>query len=469
MYIQDTVCAIATPVGEGGISIIRISGNETFSIMKSLFSGKGNLDNYEPFTLHHGKLIDPSAGMVDDVLLGIFRAPNSYTGEDLIEINSHGGRLITKKILDLLIRSGARLAEPGEYTKRAFLNGKVDLTQAEAVADIIHAKSDIAINFSLKSLSGEYGSNIKQYQKELIEICGLIELELDFIEDDVHFVEKNVILKKINDLLIEIEKMISSFEMGKMYKDGVKVVLLGKPNVGKSTILNSLLLSDRAIVSEIPGTTRDFIEESFLYNGILFRVTDTAGLRITDDEIEKKGINRTKDQIKEADIIVYIFDLTQTYNESDWELYKTYISSAKDSKQEYINIFNKCDILKNETINEFLRNNSNQLNKNSKMLQISAKNENEINILRTTLSEVVVSNKNNFDETRVVTNIRHRNALSSTRTSLLKAIEAIAIDESNEFISVHLRKALNSLGEITGVVTSEEILNNIFSKFCIGK
>jgi tRNA modification GTPase len=469
MYIQDTICAIATPVGEGGISIIRISGNESFNIVESLFSGKGSVHNYKPFTLHHGKIVDPVDGIIDEVLIGIFRNPNSFTGEDVIEINSHGGRLVTKRILNILLRNGARLAEPGEFTKRAFLNGKMDLTQAEAISDIIHAKSDVAIKFSLKSLSGEYGKNITKQHRELIDICALVELELDFIEDDIKFVEKNTILKKINDLLLEIDRMISSFEFGKLYKDGVKVVLLGKPNVGKSTILNSLLLSDRAIVSDIPGTTRDFIEEAFQYDGILFRLIDTAGLRITIDEIEQKGIDRTRDQIKEADILVYIFDLTQNYNKSDWEIFREYMLSAEESKQEGIVVFNKSDLVKNESTVEFIRINTNEFRKIKNILHISANKEQDIEILRKNFTDLVKKNQDNIDDTRVVTNIRHRTALINTKYSLLKAIEAIAANESNEFIAVHLRKSLNSLGEITGIVTTEEILNNIFSKFCIGK
>ena len=324
---QDTICAISTPIGEGGISIIRLSGNNTFSIMKPIFVGKGNIDDYSGYTLHHGKIVDPKFGEIDDVIISVFRTPHSYTGEDLIEINSHGGKLITKKILDLLISSGARIAEPGEFTKRAFLNGKIDLTQAEATADMITAKSDMALKFSLKSLNGEYGTHITKYHQELIDLCGLIELELDFVEDDIQFVKREDLLTKINSLILEIDTMIQSFKIGKFFRDGIKVVLVGKPNVGKSTIMNGLLMSDRAIVSEIPGTTRDFIEDIFNYNGLLFRLIDTAGLRVTDDFIEKEGMERTKKQIKEADIVVYIFDLTQEYEISDIDFYKNYITN----------------------------------------------------------------------------------------------------------------------------------------------
>lgn len=469
MYRQDTICAIATPIGEGGIAIIRISGTEAFKIMKSLFVGKGDIESYKPFTLHHGKITDPEFGMIDEVILGVFRTPNSFTGEDLLEINSHGGRLVTRKILNLLLRSGARLAEPGEFTKRAFLNGKIDLTQAEAISDLINAKSDTAIKFSLKSLSGDYGNNIKKQHQELVDICGLIELELDFVEDDVQFIEKRVILNKANDLLIEIDKMIESFEIGKLFKDGIKVVLLGKPNVGKSTIMNALLLTDRAIVSDIPGTTRDFIEEAFYSQGMLFRVTDTAGLRETNNEIEMKGIEQTYNQIKAADILVYIFDLTQTYSPADWKLFETFIVSAGKSEQEIIILFNKRDLLKKEIIDQFIKINSSNLDSLKVPLRISANNGKDIDILRSTLDGIIKKDRKNFNDTRIVTNIRHRDVLIKTRESLLKAIEAIAANESNEYISVHLRKALNSLGEITGLVSNEDILNNIFSKFCIGK
>ncbi|HEY9187010.1 MAG TPA: tRNA uridine-5-carboxymethylaminomethyl(34) synthesis GTPase MnmE [Ignavibacteria bacterium] len=468
MYIQDTICAIATPIGEGGISIIRVSGKNSFDIVKKIFEGKGEIENYKPFTIHFGKIIDPEFGLIDEVLISIFKAPHSYTGEDLIEINSHGGSLVTKKIINLLLRSGARLAEPGEFTKRAFLNGRIDLTQAEGVADLIHAQSDTALKCSLKSISGEYGRTLKKYHQKLLDICSLIELELDFVEDDIQFVDNNEILNMINNLLIEINQMINSFELGKLYKDGVKVVLLGKPNVGKSTILNSLIKSNRAIVSHIPGTTRDFIEESFYFDGVLYRIFDTAGLRETNDEIEKEGINRTKEQAKDSDILVYIFDLTQEYYETDFSILKEFIDLSKKNRQELIIVFNKSDLIEVDKIDIFKNNKLNTFNL-SKNISISAHNDEDILHLKEIFGEIISVKKNLFFDEKIVTNIRHRDALIRTKDSLNQAISAIVKNESNEFISVHLRKALNSLGEVIGTVSTEDILNNIFSKFCIGK
>jgi len=467
---QDTICAISTPIGEGGISIVRLSGEKTFSIMKTVYHGKGNIDEYSGHTLHRGQIVDPKFGEIDDVMIGIFRAPHSYTGEDLIEINSHGGKLITQKIIDLLISSGARIAEPGEFTKRAFLNGKIDLTQAEAIADMISAKSDVALKFSLKSLNGEYGNYITKYHKELMDLCGLIELELDFVEDDVQFVKREDLLKKINDVISEIDTMIQSFNLGKLFKDGIKIVLVGKPNVGKSTILNGLLMSERAIVSEIPGTTRDFIEDTFTYKGLLFRLIDTAGIRITDDFIEKEGMERTKKQIKEADVVVYIFDLTQEYEEGDIDFYKTDITNSLKCNRKVIGIFNKCDLFDTDIdiIDTFNKEKLRLIFDKNNVIKLSATNKDDIEKLRDKFVDIV-SDFNSMEYNRVVTNIRHRDSLKKARASLLKSIEAISLGESSEFISVHFRGALNALGEITGSVTNDDILNNIFSNFCIGK
>jgi len=301
-----------------------------------------------------------------------------------------------------------------------------------------------------------------------LDICSLIELELDFVEDDIQFVDNNEILNMINNLLIEINQMINSFELGKLYKDGVKVVLLGKPNVGKSTILNSLIKSNRAIVSHIPGTTRDFIEESFYFDGVLYRIFDTAGLRDTNDEIEKEGISRTKEQAKDSDILVYIFDLTQEYYETDFSILKEFIDLSKKNRQELIIVFNKSDLIEVDKIDIFKNNKLNTFNL-SKNISISAHNDENISHLKEIFGEIISVKKNLFFDEKIVTNIRHRDALIRTKDSLNQAISAIVKNESNEFISVHLRKALNSLGEVIGTVSTEDILNNIFSKFCIGK
>lgn len=483
MYNHDTICAIATPYGEGGISIIRVSGDNAFSIVEKNFHGtskgekaeskndKKGISDFKSHTLHHGAFKDVNERIVDEVLLGIFKSPNSYTGEDVIEINCHGGRIVTKKILDILLSSGARLAEPGEFTKRAFLNGRMDLSQAEAVADLISAKSEVAVKYSLNMLSGVFGAVLKRYQKELIEICGLIELELDFIEDDLSFVDRDIIRQKIEKLLDEISKMIDSYEIGRLFKDGIKVALIGKPNVGKSTILNSLLKTERAIVSNTPGTTRDFIEECMYENGVLFRLIDTAGLREPDNEIEKAGIEKTKEQLKLSDIIIYIFDILQKYNDSDWKYFREIITEySKKSFVKIIIVFNKLDLTGKERISEFIaKNKSLLLLKNENMLLLSAKDFSSVQFLKDELIKVIKLSEINYDDSRLVTNIRHRNALQKASEKLHAALIALENFESGEFLSTHLRSALNSIGEIVGTVTTEDILNEIFSRFCIGK
>jgi tRNA modification GTPase len=476
MYIHDTICAIATSYGEGGIAIIRISGDDSFSIVGKIFfpdnPNEIKIENFKSFTLHHGSIKQPEGSIIDEVLLGIFRNPNSYTGEDVLEINCHGGRIVTKKILEILIQSGARLANPGEFTKRAFLNGKIDLSQAEAIADLISAKSDISLKYSLNLLKGEFGKILKGYQKDLLDICSLIELELDFAEEDLQFAERKEVLEKIQSLNNEIHKMIDSYNVGRLFKDGVKVSIVGKPNAGKSTILNALLCSERAIVSDIPGTTRDFIEECLYEKGFLFRLTDTAGLRFSSDQIEQIGIERTKEQMKLSDIILYLFDLTQEYDASDWEFFKEILDDveSRDGFSKFLMIFNKCDLFNEDIITRFIENNNLILKSDScEYLFISSKNSENIQKLKDRLVGLVTFSKINYDDTRVVTNFRHRESLIKTYDNLKNATESINRNESGEFIAIHLRAALNAIGEIVGTTTTEDILNAIFSRFCIGK
>jgi tRNA modification GTPase len=456
MNLNDTISAISTPAGEGGISVIRISGSKSFEITENIFSSnvtgtkRIDISSLNSHSIHFGYLFD-GGEIIDEVLISIFKKPNSYTGEDTIEISSHGGVLVTQKILSLTLKSGARYAEPGEFTKRAFLNKKLDLSQAEAVADLIKAKTDSAHSSSLKQLEGSLSDYINSIRQEIIDAASLIELELDFSEEDLEFVPKDKFKEKIYSLIAEINGIISSYLSGRIIRDGINLVISGRTNSGKSSLFNSLLKSDRAIVSNISGTTRDYLQENIIINGILFNLIDTAGIRQSDDEIETEGIKRSFRKIEEADFILYLIDSSEKdeFIKEEIEFFRKNFP-AKKSMQ----VFTKKDLGKNIP-GEIL---------------ISVLDEKSIQELK---QEITVKIKENTaDKTGskiILTNLRHKICLENVVKSLSQVITGIEKKMSGEFISVDLRNALSYLGEITGEVTNEEILNNIFSKFCIGK
>jgi tRNA modification GTPase len=461
--LSETIAAISTPLGEGGISVIRISGKDAFDITGNLFSktkdGKSRLDfsEVQSHTIHFGYFI--SEGLViDEVLVSVFKNPNSYTGEDVIEISSHGGVLVTQKVLGAVIKSGAIHAEPGEFTKRAFLNGRIDLSQAEAVADLIKAKTDEAHNSSIKQLEGSLSGFINGIREEIIKVTALVELELDFAEEDVEFTKKDELRNKCREIIDNLVEIISSYISGKVIREGVNVVIAGKPNSGKSSLFNALLKSDRAIVSDISGTTRDYLEESLIIDGILFNLTDTAGLRMTEDIIETEGIKRANEKIKNADLILYLVDSSEEAGtvESGIKYFKENLEAKKS-----ILVFTKSDISSAGF---------KELNYKDKNFTI---NLNDLKTLLHLKKEMTGRVSSSIPATAsgkiILTNIRHKICLEETVASLKNVVTSIERNMSGEFISVDLRNAMKHLGEITGEVTNDEILNYIFSKFCIGK
>lgn len=458
MNLEDTITAISTPAGEGGISVIRISGKNAFTICSHNFykdkngKRKETIDNKKTHTVHFGYFYKGSE-LIDEVLVTVFRNPNSYTGEDVIEISSHGGYLIAGKILSELIKNGARLAEPGEFTKRAFLNGRIDLSQAEAVADLIKAKTDSAHSSSIRQLEGSLSDFVVSTRQEIINIISLVELELDFAEEGLEFVKKDEIRIQTDNLIKRMKSIVSSYITGKVIRDGVNLVIAGRPNSGKSSLFNYLLKTNRAIVSEVPGTTRDYIEENIIINGILFNMTDTAGLRLSDDQIESEGIRRSYKKINDADLILYLIDSSETpenirddyeyFNKTFDEDKSLYYYSKTDLANEKISGKGNCVSLLDDSSVENL--------KNEMISKIS--------------SGKILSSAGGI----IITNLRHKICLENVISALSEAKVTLDKKMSGEFISVDLRNALNYLGEITGEVTNDDILNNIFRNFCIGK
>jgi tRNA modification GTPase len=453
--LTDTIVAISTPIGEGGISVLRVSGTHAIEKVAKSFSGKTNLSAVATHTAHFGNLIDASSQIIDEVVCTVFKSPHSYTGEDTVEISCHGGVLITRRILETIIHAGARQADPGEFTRRAFLNGKMDLSQAEAVADLIHAQSDKARQSSLAQLEGVLSTKIKTLRGDLIQMVGLLELELDFVEEDLEFVDKKKVEDQITQASEEIKILLNTYQIGKVYREGIKVAIVGAPNVGKSSLLNALLNESRAIVTDIPGTTRDFIEEKFMFEGVLFQLTDTAGLRETDDLIEQEGVKRTKKRMEKADVVLWVKDATQ-------QCKSEYPDFVNDNK--IISVFNKIDLLDDSKKPD----DSNERTEN--VVYTSARTGYGLENLKQALFNITIGDlKKTENDSVTVTNARHFSSFGNAKEALERAAMAVHQKESNEFIALELRSALDSLGEIIGVVTTEEILDSIFSKFCIGK
>lgn len=447
---EDTITALATPNGIGAIAIVRVSGPNSIESVDQIFYGKRKLKDCDSHTIHYGKIIDKNGEVVDDVLVSVFREPNSYTGEDSIEISTHGSSLIAEKIISLLVEQNVRLAEPGEFTKRAFLNGKLDLAQAEAVADVINSRTDASLRGARNQLDGLLSQKVDSLREMLVNTSSLIELELDFAEEDLEFVSLPQVLDNINFIETEIDNLLKSYSFGRIIRDGVNVALVGEPNVGKSSLLNYFLKEARAIVSEIPGTTRDVIREELSIDGILFRLFDTAGIRTTEDTIEKEGVSRSRKAIEDADIVLFLNDINTGFSN---HLYNEIKELSSESR--ILKVVNKIDT--NHNVDNFYD------------VGISAKTGEGIERLFDKLKEKAVGSQNYTEKTAVVSNVRHYQVLKKTKENLISAKKSIETRLSGEFIAVDLRNAENSLGEIIGKITSEDILNNIFAKFCIGK
>lgn len=462
MLDDSTICAISTAPGNAAIALIRLSGTEALNIAESVFkSSKKNLRLTEcnSHTVHFGR-IDYQNAIIDEVLVTIFRNPHSYTGEDLVEITCHGSVFIQKQILKILTLNGARLATPGEFTMRAFLNGKIDLSQAEAVADLIASESSAAHNMAIKQMRGGFSEQISSLRKQLLDISSLIELELDFSEEDVEFANRNDLIRLINEIYNVLDNLIMSFDYGNVIKNGVPVAIVGKPNVGKSTLLNTLLNDEKAIVSEIAGTTRDAIEDEITIEGIRFRFIDTAGLRETTDKIELLGIERTHTKINQARIIILVTVASQTYDEIIDQI--NGINPAKEQK--IIVVLNKIDLEdENEVHKKF--NGTNGFDPFPTLFLSAKKHINTDILIKTILECVSTSHQPDI----IVSNVRHYEALCRARDAIVRVLEGLRINVSTDFIAMDIHAILHYLGEITGEITNDEILGNIFSKFCIGK
>lgn len=448
---EDTIIALATPPGVGAIAIIRISGNKSINLADNFFVGKTKITESKSHIVHYGKIISEESGVIDDVLITVFRSPNSYTGEDCVEISCHGNPFIVQNIINLFLSTNElRLAEPGEFTKRAFLNNKIDLSQAEAVLDIIHSRTEASFRGARNQLDGLLSKKVDFLRKSIINALSFIELGLDFAEEDIEFIENSELIKILDEIIIEIDNLIESYNLGRVIRDGVNVALVGKPNVGKSSILNYLLKESRAIVSDIPGTTRDIIREEISINGILFRLFDTAGLRESQDLIEKEGIYRSRETVKNADIVLFIEDVEQGESK---ELYLDLTNYTHPEK--IIKVLNKIDLATECSMDADIK--------------ISAKTGEGFGKLIKKLTEATLGADYYTERTILVSNLRHYNCLRKSREYLINAHDSVVKKLSGEFCSVDLRNAALSLGEIIGEVTDDDVLNNIFMQFCIGK
>lgn len=452
---KDTIAAIATAMTNSGIGIVRISGTEAFDIIKKIYKGK-KLSEKDSHTIHYGYIVDGDE-TIDEVLIMIMKGPKSFTGEDTVEIDCHGGVYVVKRILETVIKYGARPAEPGEFTKRAFLNGRIDLSQAEAVIDVINSKNEYALKSSVSQLKGSVQKKIKEIREEIIYHTAFIETALD---DPEHisvdgYGEKLKIV--VDNLLKKLEELLSSSDNGRIIKEGIKTVIVGKPNAGKSSLLNVLVGEDRAIVTDIAGTTRDVLEESIQLNGISLNIMDTAGIRETNDIVEKIGVDKAKTYANEADLIIYVVDASCDLDENDFDI----IRMIQDKKA--LILLNKSDldmIVTEDKIKSYLE---------KPVLSISAKEESGIKELEETLKEMFFHGEISFNDEIYITNVRHKTALKDAYESLKKVNVSIENNMPEDFYSIDLLDAYESLGSITGETIGEDLVNEIFSKFCMGK
>lgn len=456
----DTICAIATPIGEGGVAIIRISGENALDIASKIFISKSNFDikKMQTYTMKYGNVIDlEKKEIVDEVILSYMKSPNSYTGENVVEINCHGGVVSTNSVLNEIIKSGARLAEPGEFTKRAFLNGRIDLSQAEAVMDIITAKTELSMKSAMLQRNGSLSREIGELRKYLLNVLALIEYAVDFTEDDEDVIDDNLtfqIKDGIEKTVLKIKSLLSNADEGKIIRDGLSLVIVGKPNVGKSSLLNALLKEKRAIVTDVPGTTRDVIEEYLNLDGIPIRITDTAGIRETEDIVEKIGVEKSKEKIEEADLIVLMLDTSREIDEED----KAIIENIKNRK--YIVLLNKID-LDMKISQEIISNLNNKID-------ISAKTGIGIDDLKSMIKNLFFNGEIN-SESLIISNTRHKQALYRSLENSEIALSKVKANEYLDLISIYITAAMKALGEITGDELEEDLLNKIFSEFCVGK
>ena len=457
---MNTIVGISTAPGIGGIGIIRISGKNTFKIVEKIFNPKNkqSIENIKGYTIKYGYIVDGDS-VLDEVLVSYFKAPRSYTTEDMCEINSHGGNIVVKNILELCLKSGAKLAEPGEFTKRAFLNGRIDLTQAESVIDIINAKSEKEAEAGINQLEGKLSESINKIKKKILDIMVNIEVSIDYPEyDDIEEVQNKQILDMLNDVENDFKALERTFDNGKILKEGIKTAIIGKPNAGKSSLLNAILKEERAIVTEYEGTTRDTIEEYVTINGVPLKLIDTAGIREATDEVEKIGVIKARKIIEEADLVIAIFDCSKELSEDDLQILKAI------KRKKSIILLNKTDLGK-----VLSKNDERFISVSKNVIELSILNDEGLENLYNKISELFNLNEINLDNEIVITNIRHKNLI---REAIDKTNETRNTLENNmpiDIVSIHIKDILECLGTITGETVSEDLINEIFSKFCLGK
>ncbi len=459
--LQDTIVAIATPQGEGAIGIIRLSGPNAISLADTYFYGS-NLVKAEGNTVHYGKLKNDDGVMLDECLATVFKAPKSYTKEDVVEFACHGSSYILKSVIKLFLSNGARLAEPGEFTMRAYLNGQMDLSQAEAVADLIASDTASQHALAIDQMRGGFSKMIAALREKLIEFASLIELENDFSEEDVEFADRDSLKQLVQKILTTISELKQSFDYGNAIKEGIPVAIIGKPNVGKSTLLNALLNEDKAIISAIPGTTRDVIEDTIQMDGMLFRFIDTAGIRETNDEIESMGIARSKEQLSKAKLVIYVCEIQADHQ----AIINDYIALGVTNNQRGVIVLNKTDTFHACHSYDVEEATSTLLNR-MPVIAMSAKEKTHLDRLQKELVKAVEL-QNAVSQT-IVSNLRHYEALDKASLSLAKVIEGLDGGISSDFVAMDIRHALQYLGEISGQISTDDLLDSIFSNFCIGK
>ena len=464
MENNHTIAAISTAMAESGIGIVRMSGEEAFAIADKIYKNKKGkrLSDQKTHTIHYG-FVEEEGKVIDEVLVMLMRGPHTFTGEDTVEIDCHGGVYVVKKILEACIRNGARPAQPGEFTKRAFLNGKMDLSQAEAVIDVIQSQNDYALKSSLKQLRGSVKEKISDLRNKIIYHTAFIESALDDPEHISIDGYGNVLKKETKEIIEEIETLLKTADDGRIIREGINTVILGKPNAGKSSLLNVLLGEERAIVTEIAGTTRDILQETINLQGISLNIIDTAGIRNTNDKVEKIGVDKAKDYAKEADLIIYVVDSSNDLDENDYEIMK-FIQGKKS-----ILLLNKTDLERKVTIEEIKKICKEYNIENIPVIEISAKEEKGIDRLEEIVKEMFYHGEISFNNEIYITNIRHKTALERAKDSLMKVIESIENDMPEDFYSIDLMDAYETLGSITGEMVGEDLVNEIFSKFCMGK
>ena len=445
---MDTICAIATPAGNGAISIIRISGQESIKIVNKIFRGC-NLEKVSSHTIHYGHIVDDNE-VIDEVLISVMKAPKTFTREDVVEINCHGGSYVTERVLKLLLENGAVLAGRGEFTKRAFLNGRIDLTKAEAVMDMITADSNSSLRLANNGLSGRLKKCIDEFREDILELIANIEVNIDYPEyDDAIVITNKILIPKLEELIKKMESLLKTASTGKLLKDGILTAIVGRPNVGKSSLLNLLLDEDKAIVTDVEGTTRDIVEGSINLSGITLKLIDTAGIRKTDNYIEALGIDKAKSVIEKADLVILVLDSSQKLTQNDLDLLE-----LTKNKQRII-VMNKIDLEKKAFINE-------------EVISISAKNGMGLSLLEDKIVHLLKLNENKKDET-ILSNIRHIVKLEEARNSLNMALSSCLEGQDVDLVEIDIKDAWSALGEITGDTSSESLINELFSKFCLGK